>query len=82
MISLSDFKFSSTHICSNIKDEFIASNIILKPSNKNFCSANLFQSFAGINGYLDEVNLDKINQYESELAEYLSTNNESISWLS
>ena len=33
--------------------------------------------FAGINGYLDEVNLDKINQYESELAEYLSTNNQS-----
>ena len=32
--------------------------------------------FAGINGYLDNVALDKINQYETELTEYLSTNNQ------
>ena len=32
--------------------------------------------FAGINGYLDNIALDKINQYETELTEYLSTNNQ------
>ena len=32
--------------------------------------------FAGINGYLDNIALDKSNQYETELTEYLSTNNQ------
>ena len=34
--------------------------------------------YAGINGYLDEVAIEKINQYESELMEYLDANNQSI----
>jgi len=34
--------------------------------------------FSGINGYLDNVDLDKINKYETELVEYLAANNQEI----
>ena len=33
--------------------------------------------YAGVNGYLDEIEIDSINQYESKLKEYLSANNQS-----
>ncbi len=32
--------------------------------------------YAGVNGYIDEVNHDKINEYESGLMDYLSANNQ------
>jgi F-type H+-transporting ATPase subunit alpha len=34
--------------------------------------------YAGLNGYLDEVPLDKIVQFESELLEHITINNGSI----
>ena len=34
--------------------------------------------YAGLNGYLDEVPLDKIAQFESELLEHITINNGSI----
>jgi len=34
--------------------------------------------YAGLNGYLDEISLDKIAQFESEFLEYISINKQSI----
>ena len=34
--------------------------------------------YAGLNGFLDEVTLDKIGQFESEFLDHVSTNNQSI----
>ena len=34
--------------------------------------------YAGLNGYLDEISLDKIGEFESEFLEYVSVNNQSI----
>ena len=33
--------------------------------------------YASVNGYLDDVEIDQINQYESDLVEYLTANNQS-----
>ena len=33
--------------------------------------------YASVNGYLDNVEIDQINKYESDLVEYLSANNQS-----
>jgi len=34
--------------------------------------------YAGLNGFLDEIALDKIGQFEAEFLDYVSTNNQSI----
>ena len=34
--------------------------------------------YAGVNGYMDQIDLNKINEYESGLMDYLSANNQSI----
>ena len=34
--------------------------------------------YAGLNGFLDEIALDKIGQFESEFLDYVTTNNQSI----
>ena len=34
--------------------------------------------FAGVNGYMDEIDIDKISDYERDMLEYLSVNHQSI----
>jgi len=34
--------------------------------------------YAGTKGYLDDIDISKINKYEQELAQHLETNNQSI----
>jgi len=34
--------------------------------------------FAGVNGYMDEIDLNKISEYENGLIDYLSANNQSV----
>ena len=34
--------------------------------------------YAGVNGYLDNVGIENINQYEKELVEYLAANNQDM----
>jgi len=34
--------------------------------------------YAGVNGYLDNVGIENINQYEKELVEYLAANNQKM----
>ena len=34
--------------------------------------------YAGLNGFLDEISLDKVSQFESEFLDYVATNNQSI----
>ena len=34
--------------------------------------------YAGVNGYLDDINIEDISKYESGLSEHISANNQSI----